>query len=321
MAREFALPQPVLQKLKWRCLYVFRLFSFFVVALTLTVLALLSPTINSMYFNNVLIFQPIRCRSLSPSVVGKTGRELFFHSKNGDRLSGLYFPSPNQNGETILFHHGVGYNLNGHAEGLEALARKTGAAIFAYDYAGFGKSEGNATVSGVADDARAAYDYLVSKMNVAPEKLVHYGYSMGTGPALQLAVERPCAGVATFAAFMNLKSVCRDYLPLYNHYPDFLVAVNDFESLQNVAKLKVPVLIMHGTADFNVQMKHGEALFAAAKEPKTFVRIEGGHHIDCGPQVADALTGFLQNPRQARGTVDVHVSPPEARGGLNAPGP
>lgn len=53
-----------------------------------------------------------------------------------------------------------------------------------------------------------------------------------------------------------------------------------FHSDRRIARVTVPLLIMHGTEDRTVPFVLGERLFALAHEPKRFVRIPGGGHDD-----------------------------------------
>lgn len=86
----------------------------------------------------------------------------------------------------LLIHHGSVGNINWQNEAARTFY-ESGTSVFVYDYAGYAKSEGAPTVTGLADDARAAFDYLVAKEYVSPSHIVHYGVSLGTGPATSIA--------------------------------------------------------------------------------------------------------------------------------------
>jgi fermentation-respiration switch protein FrsA (DUF1100 family) len=63
-----------------------------------------------------------------------------------------------------------------------------------------------------------------------------------------------------------------------------------------------PVLMTHGTADRTVPFSHGERLFAAANEPKQFIRMEGeGHHPPGDVAFFDALRQFLSTTAPPNG--------------------
>ena len=75
-----------------------------------------------------------------------------------------------------------------------------------------------------------------------------------------------------------------------------------FDSIAKVPKLKIPLLIIHGTWDKTVPYQMGQELFDAAPQPKTIKFIEGGGHenscivgrVECDK----ALSAFIsQNAR------------------------
>jgi len=42
----------------------------------------------------------------------------------------------------------------------------------------------------------------------------------------------------------------------------------------------VPLVVIHGSADRVIGLQHSEALFAAAHEPKVWLRVDGGQHLE-----------------------------------------
>ena len=170
---------------------------------------------------------------------------------------------------------------------------KTGAACLIYDYAGFGKSEGLPSVRDVPDDARAAYNYLFDELHVDPQTRVQCGGSLGTGLAVKMAAEKTAAGVMLFSPYTSLKDVAREKFSFLKYYPDFLLIDQDLESLATIGRVKCPLLIVHGVQDGMIGVDHGDRIFAAANEPKTYCRIEDGGHFGCGFQ-GDAVDQFLR---------------------------
>jgi fermentation-respiration switch protein FrsA (DUF1100 family) len=111
-------------------------------------------------------------------------------------------------------------------------------------------------------------------------RIVCFGESLGSAVTIQLALERPCAGVVVVSPFTTLAEVAR------RHYgPLGGLAGDRFDALGAVRRLTVPILVAHGDRDEIVPFDLGERLFAAAPEPKQFLRVAGAHHND----VFDAL--------------------------------
>ena len=69
---------------------------------------------------------------------------------------------------------------------------------------------------------------------------------------------------------------------------------DQFRSDERIAKVSVPVLVMHGVRDTVVPIGFGEQLFALVKGPKKFVRFPDGSHVDLdGFGAQDAVRAFL----------------------------
>src|SRR5436309_2597399 len=114
---------------------------------------------------------------------------------------------------TLVWSHGNGGNIGGRADVLVALAAR-GIAVLAYDYRGYGRSEGRPSEPGVYLDAEAAYDSLRAR-GVPAGRIVAFGESLGGAVAIRLASVRPCAGVAVVSTFTTLRDAGRaHYGPL-----------------------------------------------------------------------------------------------------------
>ena len=65
---------------------------------------------------------------------------------------------------------------------------------------------------------------------------------------------------------------------IYWYVPVSWLMLDQFRSLDIIQQVRAPILILHGTDDRTIPFAFGERLYAAAPEPKRFVRIEGGSH-------------------------------------------
>jgi fermentation-respiration switch protein FrsA (DUF1100 family) len=52
---------------------------------------------------------------------------------------------------------------------------------------------------------------------------------------------------------------------------------NPFESIQKVDRIHAPMLFLHSPEDAIIPYEHGRRLFDAARPPKRFVDVRGGH--------------------------------------------
>lgn len=272
--------------------YVVRLSIFFVVATLAVAYLTYSPRVNSKFYNVRVLFKPVKCAEYTQEWQGRKAQEVQFKNKAGTSLYGLYFPGPSAK-RTILVHHGQYGNLNNHLQYFSILMQPENS-VFFYDYSGFGKSEGSPTIRGMMEDARAAYGFLTKNLNVDAKRIVQFGGSLGSGPAAQLAMEQPCAGLILFSPYTSIKTAARDFFPFLHIYPDFLLTENDFDTLANVRRLKVPVLIGHGANDPTIGVRHSDEIYAAAHEPKTYVRVNQlGHIVSDSDEVQKKVAQFV----------------------------
>jgi fermentation-respiration switch protein FrsA (DUF1100 family) len=231
-----------------------------------------------------LVFFPDRVVAAPPTGV----EELWITTEDGVRLHAWYAPVPEPIA-TLVWSHGNGGNIAGRAEVLLALRRR-GLAVLAYDYRGYGRSEGRPTEAGVYLDARAAYE-TVRAGGVDPRTILLFGESLGGAVSIHLAGERSSAAVAVVSTFTSLAAVAR------RHYGALaLLAGRRFDSLSRLPLVRVPMFVAHGDADEIVPFALGETLYAAASDPKHFFHAAGFGHNDifAAPVLLDAIADFAR---------------------------
>ena len=202
-----------------------------------------------------LIFQP-QPSSYSDASPPFDRPILKLRSGNGDRaetISAVYLPNP-QATYTILFSHGNGEDIGHNAEYF-AILRQAGFAVFAYDYRGYGTSEGRPTEAGVYLDAQAAYDYLVGELKVPPERVLVMGRSVGSGPAVHLAASNRVGGLILEAPFLSAFRVL-------TRVP--LLPFDRFNNARKIGRVQAPVLVIHGREDEVIPFSHGQKLWERA---------------------------------------------------------
>ena len=123
-------------------------------------------------------------------------------------------------------------------------------------------------------DAETAYDHLV-KAGYRPEQIILHGESLGTAVAVDLASHRQCAGVVLEAPFTSGKDVARTVLPFAGP-----MLVWSFDSRAKIGRIHAPMLFIQGNRDEIIPLRLGQALFAAAPEPKSFWIVPGAGHND-----------------------------------------
>lgn len=214
----------------------------------------------------------------------------------GERISALYLPNPGAD-YTILFSHGNAEDL-GIVRPLLPALRDLGFAVLAYDYRGYGTSEGRPSERASYQDIDAAYEYLTRRLGLSPHRIILYGRSVGAGPAVDLAARQSVAGLVLESPFTTAFRVL-------TRVP--LLPFDKFRNLAKIPRVGCPVLVMHGLADEVVPVAHGQRLFAAAREPKQALWVPGAGHNDfmwvAGPRWAQALRDFTLLIRQSQPAV------------------
>ncbi|WP_027532465.1 alpha/beta hydrolase [Bradyrhizobium sp. WSM3983] len=174
----------------------------------------------------------------------------------------------------ILYFHGNGDSLAGLVGRFKAMTAD-GTGLVALSYRGYAGSTGAPSEDGLLRDAAAAYSFTTA--HYEPQRIVAWGFSLGTGVAVAIASEHEIGKLVLEAPYTSIADVVA---PRYWFAPVRLLMRDPFHSDRRIAHVTAPLLIMHGTNDPVIPFALGERLFALAHEPKRFVRIPGGGHDD-----------------------------------------
>jgi fermentation-respiration switch protein FrsA (DUF1100 family) len=191
---------------------------------------------------------------------------------DGKRIVGWY-KEPEPGRAVVLYFHDNGGSLWDRR--LRArLLTEDGRGLLIISYRGYSGSTGTPTETGLRQDARAAYGWLAQR--IPPERIVLYGESLGTGVAVRLAAERPVAGVILDAPYTSTADIAKI---AYWFVPIEWLMHDQFRSIDIIGQVRAPLLMLHGERDGVIPIALGEGLFAAALEPKKFVRLAGVDHV------------------------------------------
>ncbi len=224
-------------------------------------------------FQSRLIYFPRRDMGVTPGDAGMPFDDLFFRTTDGVMLNAWFVPSENPRG-TLLYFHGNAGNISHRIEALQQF-RGLGFNTLIVDYRGYGKSEGEPDEEGTYRDAEAAWNYLVNVRNVPPDSIIVLGRSLGGAVAVYLATQVQPRAVILESTFTSIPDRGAE---LYPYFPARFLARIHYNSLGRISAIRAPVLIVHSTEDEIVPFSHGQSLYAAAREPKEFLQISGGHN-------------------------------------------
>lgn len=245
------------------------------------------------FFQRDLMYHPTQV-PFDPAAHGITGAQKIETPIEGGKLAHFMTMPAAEGKPTLVF-------FQGNADGLARRAFKfrdwqgRGYGLLMVGYPGF-DNPGKPSEESLYEAGRAAIAAWASLTGLKPEKaLVYYGESLGTGIATQMALDiKPMALIleAPYTAFADVGAVHYPYLPVRWLIKDH------YRTIDKIASVGVPLLVIHGTDDETVPFEQGHKVFETAQEPKTSFFPAMAHHNDlfdfgAGDEVARFLSeGF-----------------------------
>ncbi|MEA3489871.1 MAG: alpha/beta hydrolase [Candidatus Omnitrophota bacterium] len=225
------------------------------------------------WFERSSIFFPRRTVEYNPDDILLPFEDVHFRAADGVRLNGWFIPAKDPRGTLIICHGNAG-NI-GHRLDIIRIFNELGLNVFVFDYRGYGRSGGRPSEQGTYLDARAAYEYLLSREDVDKNRVIVYGKSLGGSVAVHLALKADIRAVISNSAFTSTADMAGE---LYPFLPVKHFVTMKYDTFSRIGDLDVPKLIIHSEEDEIVPFRHGERLFEQAAEPKEFYRMRGGHN-------------------------------------------
>lgn len=200
---------------------------------------------------------------------------------------------PGQPGDvTVLVANGNGGNRT-HRASLAAALRDEGLSVLLFDYRGYGGNPGDPTEAGLALDVRAARSYLVDDLRIRQDRLIYFGDSLGGAVVTELALAHPPAGLVLRSPFTELADTAAEHYPFL---PVRLLLKDRFPVVSNVRRIRVPTVVVYGSADSVVPPEQSRAVADAAAGPVTRVAVRGADHNDpvllAGSRVVGAVAAL-----------------------------
>jgi fermentation-respiration switch protein FrsA (DUF1100 family) len=170
-----------------------------------------------------------------------------------------------------------------------------GYAVLAFDLRNHGESGGDVTTLGYAEvnETRAAFDYLLTRADIDPQRIGLLGHSLGAVIAIRAAAQIPeIALLVSESGFISVQENAGEIIPVLTGQSagplvgwfvdqEAGLPVSEVNSLVDVARIAPrPILLIHGEADSIVSVNNSRRLFEVAGEPKELFTIPGGGHAD-----------------------------------------
>jgi fermentation-respiration switch protein FrsA (DUF1100 family) len=242
-------------------------------------------------FQAKFVYFPMSDIALTPTSTGLTYETVTLTTSDQHTIQGWYVPHPTPRA-TMLFLHGNGGNISHRLEKLW-MYHQLGLSVFIIDYRGYGQSSGKPSEQGTYLDAEAAWHYLNSERAIPAETIIVYGESLGAAVATWLTARYTAGALILESAFTSIEDMGRHYYP---YLPVRLLTRFKYPAIDYLPNTHIPVLIIHSAADEIVPFTHGQALYQAANEPKSFLEINGDHNSGfylSGQRYTDGLDHFI----------------------------
>lgn len=260
-----------------------------------------------------VFFQPSGTIVSTPGLYGIEYHPVEFKAADGTALFAWFMPARGEAHGTVLYLHGNAMNISAHFANVGWMPA-AGFNVLAFDYRGYGGSEGRPTLAGVQLDIDAAMRVLLERPDVDAERIIVFGQSLGGALAIYYVAHSKyrdnIRAVVADSAFADYRMVAKEKMadffitwPL-QWLPDYTVD-NDYAPRAAVAAIApIPLLLIHGEDDSIVSPHHSKLLYDAAREPKAYWEIPDRGHIqalrDAG--VRKRLTDFLLRQTVDRST-------------------
>lgn len=262
--------------------------------LTWVAIAVLTFIIIFWRFEVSQVYRPGRKLCATGAELGRTFEDIHFQAADGVDLHGWYFPADatsKRSDRAFLICHWNEGNVS-HQLRLCRVLLRTGAAVFVFDYRGYGRSKGLPTEDGTYQDGQAAYQWLRGK-GFAPEKIVLFGESLGGAIATEVAVREKASGLILQSTFTNVPDIGVMRFPWL---PVRTLGRIRYNTLDKLPRITMPVLVMHSRKDEVVPFRQAENNYTAANEPKFFRELPCKHYDPAceEPAFQQAVDAFLK---------------------------
>lgn len=206
--------------------------------------------------------------------------------------------TPNSERLLVLYSHGNAENLLTCAQFVRELSERLETDVVAWDYSGYGLNKSDRferSPEGVNLTLKTVYDHVTGELGYAPDRVILWGFSLGSGPSVALAAQlsqsqRPPAALVLFGAYASILDLVKEHTS-----PEVASLFTErWDSKRNIKAVACPILLLHGQNDGLIPARHAEILRAANPKAKKILFPNCGHtkfgFADCVMHVRKFLT-------------------------------
>ncbi len=211
-------------------------------------------------------------------------------AREGARLVGVLALPPSPKPALVIYFGGNAQEVTSFAP--SALDTYGERALLLVNYRGYGRSEGRPGEANLVSDGIEIFDWAARRADIDASRIALHGASLGTGVAVQVAAARPARCVVLTSPFASALDVARE---MYPWLPVAWLLRHPFDSAARAPGLRMPALILLGSADTLIAPRHSERLASLWGGPVERVSFEGFGHNDIAlnPRYGATIRQFL----------------------------
>ncbi len=239
-----------------------------------------------------LVFNPtIKREVASPRSSGHRTRLVTLRANDGTRLSGwLMKPA-------VVGPHPAVVYFGGRSEEVSWVARDAGKlfpgmTVLAVNYRGYGDSQGDPAENHMVEDGCMLFDWLAARSHVDPTRVAVVGRSLGSGVAVQVAMQRPVHSVVLITPYDSILAIAQRR---FRAVPISFVLRHRFESVKYASELKAPTYVLRAASDDVVPHSHTDLLVSKLGKLQLDETIPESNHLNIPylPATQDKIAAFL----------------------------
>lgn len=254
-----------------------RLIKFFALAVggvyMLAVLGLVFSETRLVFYPNDVVDNPADYAITQPDVI------WWDLPTKGTKVQSWHWHPTDKTKPTIVAYHGQSHTLGWRAEKWHNAYVQQGYGLLMVGYAHNAGGGGKPAEPQVLSDSLYVLNAFMERFSIAPQNIVVYGQSLGTGVAVHVAQHSPkVRALVLEAPYNSTAQVGQDKYPFF---PVKWVMRNQFRSYERIPHVKSPVLIVHGDNDGVIPHHYGQDLYGYVSAPHSqFTTVSGAGHND-----------------------------------------
>lgn len=223
----------------------------------------------------------------TPTIFNLPFDNLFITARDGTQLHMFLVRQPGEasvRAPTVLYFHGNAGNIGHRLQNVKGLYSHLGCNIALLEYRGYGRSEGSPSEEGLCMDAQAALDFLQSRDDIASDRIIVFGRSLGGAVAVDLATrsinKERIAALLLENTFTSIPDIARLIFPfrIIKWLPVWFYK-NQFKSGRKACRITQPTLFLSGLSDQLIPPKMMTDLYTTCGAPvKRLARFPAGSH-------------------------------------------